>query len=102
VIRKAIMMDAKDNVATALTDLKQGEKINVTLDAFSTDVALTQDVEFAHKFALRDIAKGEEITKYGLPIGRAMEDIKAGDWVHVHNCRSHRWGFHNETYGLKA
>jgi hypothetical protein len=100
--RKAILLNAKDNVATALTDIKQGEAINVELDDRSVDAVLLQDIELGHKYALRDISEGEDIIKYGMPIGRALAPIRAGEWVHVHNCRSHRWGFQNEKYGLKA
>jgi hypothetical protein len=89
-------------VATALTDLGEGETVHVALDDLSIKVVLRQDVEFGHKYALRDIAQGEEILKYGLPIGRALTDIQAGEWVHVHNCRSERFGFHREQYGLHA
>ena len=38
-----------------------------------------------HKYALRDIAKGENVIKYGNPIGHATADIKAGEHVHTHN-----------------
>lgn len=38
-----------------------------------------------HKLALRDLASGEEILKYGLPIAVTTEPIGAGDHVHVHN-----------------
>ena len=40
------------------------------------------------KYACRNIKKGEEIIKYGFPIGVAKEDIKEGEKVHVHNIRS--------------
>jgi altronate hydrolase len=51
---------------------------------------------------LRDIAQGESILKYGLPIGSALEDIPAGAWVHVHNCRSEHFGHRHIKYGIKA
>lgn len=38
-----------------------------------------------HKVALRDIAAGENVVKYGFPIGHATQSIKAGEWVHSHN-----------------
>lgn len=38
-----------------------------------------------HKIALRNIAKGEPVVKYGFPIGRATQDIAEGEWVHSHN-----------------
>ena len=100
--RRAIVLDVKDDVATALINLTKGETLNVALDDVSVDVILREDIPFAHKVALRNIAKGEEILKYGLPIGKALEDISAGQWVHVHNCRSDRFGFHREQYGLRA
>ena len=99
---KAILLNVADNVATALTALSKGEEVHVDLEDMSADVVLREDIQFAHKYAIRDIAKGEEVLKYGMPIGKAMGDIRAGDWVHVHNCRSHRFGFHRDQYGLKA
>ena len=100
--RRTILLHAKDNVATALTDLKKGEQINASLDDISVDVTLHEDVAFGHKYALRDVTKGEEVIKYAMPIGKALSDIRAGDWVHVHNCRSQRYGFHRQKYGLRA
>ena len=41
-----------------------------------------------HKVALADIKAGEKIIKYGNCIGKATEDIKAGDWVHTHNVKT--------------
>ena len=38
-----------------------------------------------HKYALRDIAAGENVIKYGMPIGHATCAIRAGEHVHVHN-----------------
>jgi altronate dehydratase small subunit len=102
VTRKAILLNVNDAVATALTELKAGESIHVSLDEVAIDVTLSEDIAFGHKVALRDIAQGEEILKYGLLIGKALNDIRAGEWVHVHNCRSERFGFHREQYGLNA
>lgn len=100
--RKVILLNVRDDVATALTDLKAREEVVASLDGRQVTVVLTQDIAFGHKVALRDIAEGEEVLKYGMPIGKALCAIGAGEWVHVHNCRSHRWGFHNDTYGLQA
>jgi altronate dehydratase len=100
--KRSILLNAKDNVATALTELAAGERVHPELDDLSYDLEVIEDIAFAHKFALRDIAEGEEVLKYGMPIGKALNDIKAGEWVHVHNCRSHRFGFHRQQYGLKA
>ena len=56
-------------------------------------IAAGQDtVDFGHKIALTDIAKGEQIIKYGYPIGSASADIKAGEWVHTHNMKTNLSG----------
>ena len=49
----------------------------------------TETIPAGHKFALKDIKKGEFIIKYGEIIGRATKDIKKGEWVHTQNVRSH-------------
>ena len=100
--RKAILLNVNDNVATVLTDLEKGEPVNASLDDLSIDVILQEDVEFGHKYALKEIVQGSDVLKYGLPIGKALADIRAGEWVHVHNCRSERFGFRREKYGLNA
>ena len=100
--QKAILLNVRDDVATALADLTAGESISVSLDDVSSEVVLRENIQFGHKVALRDIAKGEDILKYGLPIGQSLTEIQAGEWVHVHNCRSEHFGFHREQYGLKA
>ena len=49
---------------------------------------VTVDLATGHKNARFDIAKGEQIIKYGFPIGVASRDIKAGEHVHSHNIRT--------------
>ena len=50
------------------------------------------NLESGHKHALRDIAAGENIIKYGNPIGHATCDIKAGEHVHTHNMKTNLSG----------
>ena len=73
-----------DNVAVALAPLSAGTGIR--LDDVS--LTLTEDIPQGHKFALRPIASGEQIIKYGYPIGLAKEEIAPGQWVHIHNIRT--------------
>ena len=56
------------------------------------------NLEDGHKYALRDIKKGENIIKYGNPIGHATEDIKAGEHVHTHNVKTNLSGNLEYTY----
>ena len=50
------------------------------------------NLDDGHKYALRDIKSGENIIKYGNPIGHATEDIKAGEHVHTHNVKTNLSG----------
>ena len=50
------------------------------------------NLENGHKYALRDIAKGEDVIKYGNPIGHATEDIKKDEHVHTHNMKTNLAG----------
>ena len=59
------------------------------------------NLEDGHKYAIRDIAKGENIIKYGNPIGHATEDIKRGEHVHTHNVKTNLSGNISYTYEPK-
>ena len=56
------------------------------------------NLENGHKYALCDIKKGENIIKYGNPIGHATEDIKKGEHVHTHNVKTNLSGNLKYTY----
>ena len=81
-----VVDEVKDNVATILSnDIKKGMNIPVTFDGEEHQITVDADIPYGHKVAIRTIEKGETIWKYGLSIGRAIEDIKVGDHVHLHN-----------------
>lgn len=50
------------------------------------------NLEDGHKYALRDISAGENVIKYGNPIGHATKDIKCGEHVHSHNVKTNLSG----------
>ena len=75
-----IIINDNDNVAVALRPFSKGEVI--------CGVTLLDDVPQAHKVALVDIKQGENIIKYGSPIGHATKDISAGTHVHVQNTKT--------------
>ena len=84
--RKALILNAKDNVATALVDLSGGASLVVSSpDGSELNVLLRQDIPLGHKFALAPIPSGAQVVKYGVPIGAATQDIDEGEHVHVHN-----------------
>jgi len=70
-------VDPRDNVATALRDLAAGEAL--------AGLTLAEPIGRGHKAALRPIAAGEQVLKFGFPIGRATRDIAPGAHVHSHN-----------------
>ncbi len=72
-----IIINPLDNVAVCLREHKAGEVVE--------GVTLLQPIPRAHKVALKEIKKGENIIKYGCPIGHATADIKVGEHVHTHN-----------------
>lgn len=72
-----IRMKPQDNVATALRDVAEGETWE--------GIQVLRPVPFGHKIAVRPIARGEHVLKYGEPIGAATVDIQPGEHVHVHN-----------------
>jgi tRNA A58 N-methylase Trm61 len=83
---KYIIMNPDDNCATSLTEIHNDEIIE--LNGGKT-IKINQEIPMGHKFALININKGDLITKYGQIIGIATEDIKVGEWIHVHNIKSH-------------
>ncbi len=84
-ISSAIIIDSKDNVATALRTIKKGEKLNLLRGSEQLDVVPAQPIPLGHKFAIATIDKGAEVIKYGEIIGRATARISVGQHVHVHN-----------------
>ena len=86
----ALRIQPRDNVATCVLAQRAGETAAYADGKEIVEVRLLDDIPFGHKFAIRPIAAGEEIVKYGYPIGRAVRDIRAGEHVHIHNVGSLR------------
>ncbi len=81
-------MHASDNVATLLGEAAKASLIDIVGPAGRARHCAREKIELGHKVALRAIAEGEPITKFGVVIGIAMRRIEPGEWVHLHNCRS--------------
>ena len=87
-MKNVIRINEKDNVAVALEPVKAGEEII----AGGIKVTALEDIPQGHKIALQDIAGGEDVIKYGFPIGHAQADAKAGSWMHTHNVKTNLEG----------
>lgn len=88
--KNAVVIHHRDNVATALIPLENGRDAAMFVNDEENTISLRDDIQFGHKFAIRDIKKHDEVYKYGESIGRATTDIRAGEHVHVHNVESER------------
>lgn len=73
-----LKINSADNVAVAINPLAKGTV--VTVDG-AGDVTLVSDIPAGHKFALRDIAEGENVIKYGFPIGHARHAVSKGQFL---------------------
>ncbi len=87
---KAVLINEKDNVATAIVPMKAGSSVPMEIQGRKEKIKLLSSIPMGHKFALRDIRQGEDAIKYGEPIGKATMAIARGEHVHVHNLVSHR------------
>ncbi len=86
---KAIIINEKDNVATALEPLKADTTVSVEYRGQAEQIRVPSTIPAGHKFALCEIAAGDYLIKYGEPIGQALVRIRPGEHVHVHNVKSH-------------
>ena len=74
---KIIKINPADNVAVAIEPLKAGE----TIDIEGQHITLNNDVPAGHKILLSDLVEGENVIKYGYPIGHLKESHQQGDWI---------------------
>lgn len=84
--KTALVLDQKDNVGVALTDLAAGETCTVIEDGGKQyEVQVSEPIPFGHKFALIDFAKDQGVLKYGEEIGKMKVALTKGGWIHNHN-----------------
>ena len=91
---KTIKINPADNVAVAIEALKAGETIEIE----GQSITLNSDVPAGHKILLTDLAEGENIIKYGYPIGHLKENHKKGDWISHDHIKTNLSGLLNYEY----
>jgi altronate dehydratase small subunit len=87
-----LVVDAKDNVATALRGLQKGEHLEIESGGSTLELTVLEPIAFGHKIALFDLEPGERVLKYGEVIGLATQRIAMGQHVHVHNVKGPETG----------
>jgi len=85
----AILLNERDNVATALRALPAGAVTQIG-GAGIKALRVVEPIPLLHKIALVELDAGALVIKYGEVIGAMMHDAAAGSVVHVHNMRSRR------------
>ncbi|MDO4991568.1 MAG: altronate dehydratase family protein [Prevotellaceae bacterium] len=89
-----LKINPADSVVVCLRAMKAGE----TVSDGDKEVKLLQDTPTGHKVLLTDKKEGEDIIKYGYPIGHATKDLKAGEWVNENNLKTNLAGTLEYTY----
>jgi hypothetical protein len=80
-----IILAKDDNVGVALRGIAPGD---LAVDGQGSKIKSVEDVPLGHKIALKTIAEGDKIVRFGVPVGIARAPIGAGRLVHTHNVRS--------------
>ena len=78
----ATLLDAQDSVAVLKRPILAGTELE---GPAGTTTLVRNNIPAGHKVAVRPIALGERVIKYGQFIGRASQNIATGDHVHSHN-----------------
>ena len=89
-----VLHDAHDSVAVVVVeDVKAGMALNgwIMDDDRMMAVTARQDIPIGHKVALKDMAVGDTVMKYGIDMGKVVKPIAAGEHAHVHNIKTKRW-----------
>ena len=89
-----LKINPADSVVVCLQPKKQGDIIEVD----GKQITVLQDTPAGHKVLINDTKQGENIIKYGYPIGHAREDLKAGQWVNENNLKTNLSGTLEYTY----
>jgi altronate hydrolase len=89
-----LKINPADSVVVCLTAKKKGDIIDVD----GKQIVLAEDTPAGHKVLIKDVCEGENIIKYGYPIGHARKDMKAGEWVNENNLKTNLSGTLEYTY----
>lgn len=89
-----IKINNLDTVVVCLRAIAKGESFSID----GKNIEVKQDTPAGHKILIDDAKKGQDIIKYGYPIGHAMVDLKSGEWVNENNIKTNLAGTLNYEY----
>ena len=89
-----VLHAAHDTVAVVVVE---GVKAGMALTGWIMDedrfitLEARPDIPIGHKVALKDMATGDTVIKYGIDMGKVVAPIQVGEHAHVHNIKTKRW-----------
>lgn len=89
-----VVHDENDSVGVVVVEgVKAGRKLQGWIMDQDKLIEFTarSDIPIGHKLAIKPLANGETVIKYGVDIGRTIAPIAVGEHTHVHNLRTKRW-----------
>lgn len=92
--KSVLKINPADSVVVCLQPLRKG----FIIEADGMSVTVNQDTPAGHKILIKDVKTGEDIIKYGYPIGHVCQDMKAGDWVNEHHLKTNLNGTSEYSY----
>lgn len=82
-MQNILKIDPTDNLIVALQDLRKEQRVHWNDEAY----VLRSDVKAKHKFATEDIAPGDIVSLYGVPVGKATRPITRGEAITTENIK---------------
>jgi len=89
-----LVHEKADNVGVVVVEgLKAGTEMLCVVTHDNSDFRLTarDDIPIGHKVALKPLAEGDTVIKYGEDIGRMVGPAEVGGHVHTQNLKTKRW-----------
>lgn len=89
-----VVHDENDSVGVVVVEgVKAGQKLNGWIMDQDKEISVDakSDIPIGHKLAIRPLASGDTVIKYGVDIGKAIAAIQVGEHTHVQNLRTKRW-----------
>ena len=91
---KFIKINSADNVAVAVSDIEAGESVFID----NQEITAAENIPAGHKMALKDLSEGDDIIKYGFPIGHLLKDVPRGGLVDHNTLKTNLEGLLEYTY----
>ncbi len=89
-----VVHDENDSVGVVVVEgVKAGDEMSGWIMDQDKEIIFkaSGDIPIGHKLAIRPLAEGDTVIKYGVDIGRVVADIGTGEHAHVHNIKTKRW-----------